>query len=127
MRFARPLSLLLGFVALVVIWSNPFGSWTVIYCPVTEEVDRWTLSQREIVRRDVTGADPREFIVADGELHLAVQATRPSLFLTTFAVMTRWDAGKIRAFRDRHPELETMWPTPVRDDGGVQWVIASKD
>ncbi len=127
MRFGRATGSLLGLVAVVVIWSNPWGSWTVIYCPVTEQVDAWPFSAREIVRHDVRGADPLQFIVQDGELYLAVQATRPSLFITTFVDMARWDAAKVRAFRDRHPELESMWPSPARDDGGVRWAKAGKE
>jgi hypothetical protein len=117
---------LLAAVLVVVIWSNPLGSWTVIYCPVTEQVDAWPFSERKIVRSDVTGADQLEFMVHDGELYLAVQATRPSLFITTFVDFARWDATSVRAFRDRYPELESMWPTPARDDGGVRWAGAGK-
>ena len=124
MRFRRAIGSLLGLVAVVVIWSNPWGRWTVTYCPVNEQVDARPFSAREVVRHDVRDADSLEFIVHDGELHLAVQATRPSLFITTFVDMARWDAAKVRAFRDRHPELESLWPSPAQEDGGVRWAKA---
>ena len=126
MKFVRPIGLLLGFAALVLIWSNPLGSWTVIYCPVSERVEGWPFSQCRIVRGGVTDADGREFIVQQSELYLAVQATRPSLFLVTFVDMPRWDSLKIRRFRDRHPEVETLWPKPFQDNGGVQWAKSSE-
>lgn len=121
-KFAWRIKTLLGLAVVVLIWSNPFGRWRVIYCPVSEMVDRWPLSQRQIVGSDVADSDKREFIVEEGELYLAVQETRPSLFITTFVNMSRWDAAKIRSFRVRHPELEAMWPKPSREDGGVHWV-----
>lgn len=127
MRLAWPIGSLIGFVILLLIWSNPFGRWTVSYCPVSEGVDAWPISQREIVDREVADVDTRQFMVHGGELYLAVQATRPSLFITTFVRMPRWDAMTIRSFRDRHPEFEAMWPTPSRDDGGVQWARTQLD
>ena len=127
LKVVRPIASLLVVAALVFVWSNPWGGRTVIYCPVREKVDGWPFSERNIVRHDQHDANAREFVVDDGELYLAVQETHPSLFMTTFVHMHRWDWPMIRAFRDRHPELEAMWPTPSQDHGGVQWAKPRED
>lgn len=66
-----------------------------------------------------------DHVVDNGKLYLRVQTTRPTAFLVTWVGGDRWDLARVKQFRRDHPELESYWPDPNREDGGLTWLDPS--
>ena len=100
----------------------PGGPWNSQYTPVDARPDEWLGVGGTIqVKASVFSRGP-DHIVRDGKLYLRTQSTRPNLLVVVGVDQVKWNPGLIADYRSEHPELESLWRDPTREDGGVLWL-----
>ena len=59
----------------------------------------------------IRGLADAEFIIAHGSVYLLRQQTWQAIALVTYCRKVKWDVAKVRALRQRYPELdrEELW------------------
>jgi len=112
------LGVCLGVVAFC--WNNPFAPRSILFVSVSDAASDWRFATDEVFR-EVDSTSVPEFIILEGKLLLNIQTTHPTLLLVTTVRFHDWGAENIQRLRDEHPELESYWPDPEREDGGVRW------
>lgn len=72
-------------------------------------------------KREIEGISKAEYLVTNGRLYLRKDRRQTIILLSCFWSYN-WNASSIAQFRKEHPELEHLWPDPIRPDGGVKWI-----
>jgi hypothetical protein len=103
---------ILGYLFLLTFCS----SWTTTYCAGTDPAASWSMAKDTFFTRSWFPLGVPDYQIRDGKLYLKVQMFGGG-WLMTFVTFGDWDAEKVRRFRQKHPELEPLWP-----DGGVRWL-----
>lgn len=124
------LAILILLLVVVACFSVPLPGGKATYTPVSAQPVGYLYIVTNTVRRPAPwlGKAP-DYFVENGELYLRNRTTQYALLLVTINSRGISSESDIQSFRRDHPELESYWPEPEKQDGGVAWTrerISSK-
>jgi hypothetical protein len=72
-------------------------------------------------------ASTPDFLIREGKLYLLTRQTSSfPFFLAVSKRDTRWTVVQLQTLSSAHNELKGMWPDPVANNLGIDWVEAQK-
>jgi hypothetical protein len=112
-------------LAILILPFVPVGAPRSVYISVTDPVGpgfpHHGESQDKIIRTSSRFSSVPDFVTENSNLYLRTQTMRDCLVMSPWLDFQRWPDEVIARFRKDNPELESYWPKPAEESGGIAW------